>query len=514
VKPKTPHPQHAGDYADTKGTRRTGPGATPGGTAPTFGLLVSCEAGVYVVPLDEKSAFSIGRMPECDICVADGSISRRHARLVVGESMTIEDVGSTNGTRVGGRRLERGERAHVAIGSVFELGSATFVLQKTRGLPKQPGPREAALARAVARAKEDDAPPSSVAPPSGPGDAPVVSDPTMRNLYAMLDLVAPSHLSVLILGETGVGKEYYAAAVHRRSSRAGAPFLQLNCAALPESILEGELFGYEKGAFTGAVAAKAGLFESADGGTVFLDEVGEMPLATQAKLLRVLESGEVMRLGALKPKKVDVRFVAATNRDLRKLIAEGRFRADLYFRLNGMSMTLPPLRERTADIAPIARRFVERAAAASGKRVTLTGRAQRALEGHSWPGNVRELKNVIDRAVVMCKRGELDVDELVLADPEAFGEVEPRDEPMMPPPRGPYGTLPPPRASATLMDDAGASGMQNLRGELKSIEKQRILDALAKTAGNQSQAAKLLGMSRYTLIARIEEYGLARPRKR
>jgi DNA-binding NtrC family response regulator len=224
-----------------------------------------------------------------------------------------------------------------------------------------------------------------------------------------------------------------------------------------------------------------------------------------------------MRLGALKPKKVDVRFVAATNRELRKLIAEGRFRADLYFRLNGMSITLPPLRDRTADIGPIARRFAERAAAASGRRVTLSGRAQRALESYSWPGNVRELKNVVDRAVVMCKRGELDVADLVLADPEAFGETEPRDEPSLPPPRGPFGTMPPPRAGvdATLMDDSGQLGaMQNLRGELKTIEKKRILDALAKTAGNQSQAAKMLGMSRYTLIARIEEYGLARPRKR
>src|SRR5262249_37331477 len=162
--------------------------------------------------------------------------------------------------------------------------------------------------------------------------------------YAMLDVIAPTPLNVLVLGETGVGKELYAAALHARSNRSTARFLRLNCAALPESILEAELFGYERGAFTSALQSKPGLFEAADGGVVFLGEVGELPAATQAKLLRVLESGEVLRLGSLTPKRVDVRFVAATNRDLRRMVGEGTFRADLYFRLNGMSVTIPPLR--------------------------------------------------------------------------------------------------------------------------------------------------------------------------
>ncbi len=518
VKPEHPRPP-AENHADTEAPLRTANRATPSGSPSGFGLLVSCEAGVYVIPLDDKESFTLGRTTECDIVIADASISRRHARLVVGETMTLEDVGSTNGTRVLGRRLVRDERVPVAIGAVFELGSATFVLQKTRGLPLQPGASEAALGRATAGrlAIDDDAPPSSKAPPSVRlgADEPVIVDATMRNLYALLDLVGPSHVSILILGETGVGKEYYAHAVHLRSSRASAPFLQLRCAALPESILEGELFGYEKGAFAGAVSAKAGLFESADGGTVFLDEVGELPLATQAKLLRVIESGHVMRLGALEPQKVDVRLVAATNRELRGLIADGRFRPDLYFRLNGMSMTLPALRNRMADIGPIARRFADRAAATVGKRsITLTARALRALEQYEWPGNVRELKNVIERAVVMCKGTELGIDELEKADPEAFGSEETAEfEPLLPPPRGPFGTLVPPRGSSTLADVRVPQAGGDLRGEVKSLEKQRILDALTKTAGNQSQAAKLLGMSRYTLIARIEEYGLARPRK-
>jgi DNA-binding NtrC family response regulator len=311
----------------------------------------------------------------------------------------------------------------------------------------------------------------------------------MRNLYAMLDVVGPSPLSVLVLGETGVGKELYAAEVHARSARAQAPFLRLNCAALPESILEGELFGHEKGAFTGALQARAGLFESADGGTVFLDEVAELPLATQAKLLRVLESGEVLRLGSSKPRRVDVRFVAATNGDPRRLVAEGTFRADLYFRLNGISITIPPLRNRRADIAPLARHFAARTCEALGRKaIGLTPAAVEALEGRSWPGNVRELKNVVDRAIVLCKDHELDVSHLVTADPETFGS----------------------KGAA----EAGADSTAGLKSELKSLEKKRILDALEETAGNQSRAAKLLGMSRYTLMSRIEEYGLARPRKR
>ena len=469
---------------------------------PGFGLIVSCDAGVYVIPLANEESFTIGRVSECDIAVADASISRRHARLFIGETMTLEDLGSTNGTRVLGRRLVRDERVPVALGTVFELGSATFVVQKARDLPEQ--------------LETSSAGPASSS--RSPDDEPVIVDATMRNLYALLDLVGPSHSSVLILGETGVGREHYAQAVHRRSARSTKPFLQSSCAALPESNLEGELFGYEKGAFafTGAVSAKRGIIESADGGTVFLAEVGALPLATQAKLVRVLESGHVVRVGALEPTKVDVRFVAATHLELHAQIADGRFRADLHFRLSEISMALPALRNRTADIGPIARRFAERAAIALGKRpVTLTARALRALEDYEWPGNVRELKSVIDRAVVVCKGTEVGIDELEKAVPEAFGSEVTADFPALiaPPQRGPFGTLVPPRGRSTIAD-VRVPPASVFRGDLKSLEKERVLDALTKSAGNQSQAAKLLGMSRYTLIARIEEYGLARPRKR
>jgi hypothetical protein len=309
------------------------------------------------------------------VVLDDPSVSRRHALLTVSGRITVEDLGSTNGTAIQGRKLAPGEKGVLALGTVFEVGSATLVLQRTTAL----GGR------------------AHRTPTDMPGT--VVRDPTMKRLYEMLDVVAPTGLSVLILGETGVGKEVFAEALHRLSSRVGAPFLKLNCAALPESILEAELFGYEKGAFTGATQTKVGLFEAADGGTLFLDEVGEMAPSTQTKVLRALESGEVMRLGSSATRKVDVRFISAANRDLRKLVASGGFRADLFFRLNGITMTLPPLRKRPEDVLPLAEVFLARSARKLAKPAPRLGEeARKALGSHPWPGNVRELRNVIERA--------------------------------------------------------------------------------------------------------------------
>jgi transcriptional regulator with PAS, ATPase and Fis domain len=450
-----------------------------------LGLLVSAPGGVTVVPLEGGRSFTIGRSAECDVVIDDRSVSRKHAKLTLGTSMTLEDLGSRNGTTVQQRRLEAGHETRIGIGWVFELGDATLVLQRARDLPRASVTRQA-----------------SSSPPSGA----VVVDAAMRRLYAMLDVIAPTALSVLILGETGVGKELFAEALHRRSTRAAQPFLHLNCAALPDSILEGELFGYEKGAFTGAAQEKAGLFEAANGGTVFLDEIGELAQATQAKLLRVLESGEVLRLGSVKPKTVDVRFVSATNRDLRKAIGAGDFRSDLYFRLNGIAITLPPLRKRKDDIVPLARHFVQRTATRSDKEAPeISEGAMRALRDHDWPGNVRELRNVIERAFALCGGGSLEVEHLMLDDAPSLEDVgalagegddsdqraesEEREEPAQP------------EAQASLRDD------------VESLYKRRVIDALKATGGNQSQAAKLLGVSRRTLITKMEQFGLERPRK-
>jgi transcriptional regulator with GAF, ATPase, and Fis domain len=477
-----------------------------GPTGQPFGLLVSCASGVSVVSLAGRDEWLVGRAQECDIVIADGSVSREHARLVLGDAMALEDLGSRNGTSVQGRRLQPRERTAVSVGSVLELGSAMCLLQRA---PITPGLRRAAANAALARLRP-------TRPDAADADEPIVCEPAMRNLYALLDVVAPSPLNVLILGETGVGKELYAKAVHRRSPRAAGRFLELDCGALPESILEAELFGYEKGAFTGAVQAKVGLFESAHAGTVFLDEVGELPLSTQAKLLRVLETGQVMRLGSVQPAVVDVRFVAATNRDLRHLITEGRFRPDLYFRLNGISITLPPLRQRRADLGPLAAHFASRAARSMGRSSPrLTDEALAAFERYEWPGNVRELRNIVERAVVMSRGEHLGLDDLIVAEPGAFGREGSSEDTVPPPLPAAQHSLQPMASSSTVVSGRfGTPPGADLRAELKTLERERILDTLARTAGNQTQAAKILGISRYTLINRLEEYGITRPRKR
>ncbi len=321
----------------------------------------------------------------------------------------------------------------------------------------------------------------------------------MARIYQVLELVAPGDITVLLLGETGVGKELAADVVHRLSRRRSKAFVRLNCAALPEALLESELFGYERGAFTGADRAKPGLLETADGGTVFLDEIGEMPLPTQAKLLRVLESLQVSRLGALAPRTIDVRFVAATNRDLGERVGEGTFRKDLLFRLSGMPVYIPPLRERPSEIIPLAHRFIEESCAKLGRpSSSLTPPAVSRLEGYAWPGNVRELKNVMERAVLLANRTAIEPEHLALEVPMTLGA------PAMGATSRP-SDLPPP--SAPPQSDL------NLRKAMSEYERQRIEEALERVGGNQTRAAELLGISRRALVAKIAEYGLSRKRR-
>jgi transcriptional regulator with GAF, ATPase, and Fis domain len=285
--------------------------------------------------------------------------------------------------------------------------------------------------------------------------------------------------------------------IHRLSPRAGMPFVKFNCSALVESLVESELFGHEKGAFTGATSTHAGLLEAANGGTVCLDEIGELSLAVQAKLLRVLEERVVRRVGSTTERKIDVRFVCATNRDLLEEVDAGRFRRDLYYRINGVRIVMPPLRERPEEIVPLARAFAGRAR--PGVSIVLGNETIAAMMAHSWPGNIRELRNTVERAVLTSSGGAIRPSHLVL-------------EPSRPVLRDSYPTVPVERISHETIPPSRPSG--TLANEVAELERKRIVETLEHFGGNQTQAARALGMSRTTLIARMEEYALRRPRKR
>ena len=443
--------------------------------------IASFSSGGIILPIPERSPFIVGRGSDCDLAISDVSVSRRHLRVTIGDDLRVEDLASANGTSYEGQPLKPYAETVIELGRALTLGSVTVFIH----------PAQAVVA------------PGRAAGPGvlfTPPVVEIVHDEASKKIYAMIPTIAPSPLSVLVLGETGVGKEVFADALHRASRRAARPFLKLNCAALPESILEGELFGYERGAFSGAVVARPGLFEAAHGGTVFLDEVGELPLHTQSKLLRVLESGEVLRLGARAASKIDVRFIAATNRDLRAAMERGEFRSDLFYRLEGIRVEIPPLRSRPADIVALAEFFLARLAGRMGLVAPqLSEGARDVLKDYSWPGNVRELRNTIERALVMNPEREfLTESDLLMNAPESI----------RPPP------IEPPRATLRLSpNDAPPSSRSSLRSSLDQIEEKAIREALAHANGNQSEAARILGIGRHALIKRIEAYGIARPRK-
>jgi transcriptional regulator with GAF, ATPase, and Fis domain len=306
--------------------------------------------------------------------------------------------------------------------------------------------------------------------------------PQWQQVLAQATKVAATETTVLLTGESGTGKEVVARFIHRGSPRADGPFVGLNCAALPEQLLESELFGHERGAFTGAAAAKPGRLEQAAGGVLFLDEVGEMSPAVQAKLLRVLQEREFQRLGATRPQKADVRVVAATNKDLAAAIARGDFREDLYYRLHVFEIALPPLRERPEDILTLIESFLQELGAAIGRPPAgLSREAREKMLAYSWPGNVRELRNAVERAVILCEGGLITSEHL----PIALDTIP----------------SPPPRAAAPA--SLPASGLH-----LDEVEKDLVEKALAQARYNKSKAARLLGLTRAQLYSRLAKYGL------
>ncbi len=526
-------------------------------------------------PLPETGSVTIGRSRKCEICVDDDSISRRHAILHIGPNLAIEDLGSANGISVRGDKIAPNERVEVTLGDVVQVGSISLLVQDraTAVRPRRlwshdyfearvedecvraegvggfivlriltnggalPAPIQQCLAdflrradiisaygpheydvllcdtaadrvedvsRRITAALEQESVTSRIravcypkdgrtaqaliarlssTERSSPTSKSVVVEPVMRSLYSMAERIAASDLGILLLGETGVGKEVFAESIHRSSARTG-PFVPINCAALSDSLLESELFGHEKGAFTSAVAGKVGLLEMAHDGTVLLDEIGDMPLSTQAKLLRVIEDRQLRRVGGVTSRRINVRFVAATNRDLEAEVERGTFRRDLYFRLNGVTIVIPPLRERRSEIEPLARNFAERSARQAGHPAPeFSPETLELLASYTWPGNIRELRNVVERAVVLCGSRPVLLEH-----------------------------LPTERMHDTIVTRGRSTPLRtDTRGS--AAECAAILAALETAKGNQTVAAKLLNISRRTLINRLEQFGLPRPRK-
>jgi len=427
---------------------------------PGTAVVAFWDGGHRRLPLIDVETIDVGRAEECTLRIDHPSVSRHHLRLHVVDPMSVEDLGSFNGSRLNGIALPPHEPQPLGVGDVVEVGSAILIVQ--------PGARAAARPRTELR--------------GAPAD---VGRRATEQLDRLLELVAKNRINVILVGETGAGKEVAAETIHARSARSDQSFVSINCAAVPEALLEAELFGFERGAFTGADRGKPGLLEAAHGGTFLLDEIGELPLATQAKLLRVIERRDVQRLGSLKPQHIDVRFIAATHRDLAALVDQGRFRSDLLHRLNGITIAVPPLRERTFQIRELATEFAAAAAADLGEPAPqLSTQVIEALETYAWPGNIRELKNAIERAVLLREGGPLGVEHLQLG----------------------VTSSPPP--AATVL------GRNALRRDYAQFERERILAALEQSGGNQTECAKLLGISRRTLMNRLDALDLPRPRKR
>jgi DNA-binding NtrC family response regulator len=338
----------------------------------------------------------------------------------------------------------------------------------------------------------------------------------MHGIFSIIERVADTPSTVLITGESGTGKELVAKALHEQSGRKTAPFIKINCAAIPKTLMESELFGYEKGAFTGATSSKPGRFELADGGTLFLDEIGEIPVEMQVKLLRAIQESEFERVGGLKTIKVDVRLITATNRDLEQETQRGNFREDLYYRLNVVPLQIPPLRKRSGDIPLLVQHIIKKFNERLRKNIQgMSDDALAALESHGWPGNIRELENVLERTILFTKADRIERADLQLPMPEAVPVVSRTTSsgamaPIADPPSKPGpDPLAPPGADEDPGDQPGSGSLKDIvRAETSRVERELIVKALDETGGNVTQAARLLKISRKSLQMKMKELGL------
>jgi DNA-binding NtrC family response regulator len=409
---------------------------------------------------------SVGTSTQNDLVLSDTTVSRRHAELQVdGDRYVIRDLGSTNGTAVNDTPVVE---AYLTPGARVQLGGTSVLFE-----PKKKWER-------VSESEEDHF-----------GDLYGNSGP-MREVFSMLQKLSPSDLSCVLVGETGTGKELAARAIHAHSPRAQKRFVVVDCGAVTSNLIESELFGHEKGAFTGADRQRPGAFEVADGGTIFLDEIGELPLELQPKLLRALERREVKRLGATKPIEVNVRIIAATHRDLPTLIQEGNFREDLYYRLAEVVASLPPLRDRPDDIALLAPRMVEEQTRDSSPK-SLSDDALKLLKERSWPGNVRELRNVLRRAVALCPSATIR-----RADLEWMLDDSPRPEPASSSASG----VPTPEIGEELP-------IREAREQwVAPMEREYLVRLMRRCGGNIDRASEEAGVHRKSLERLLRQHGL------
>ena len=411
-------------------------------------------------------SFTVGKDSSNDLVLNERYISSRHLKVVRHENrFHLYDQQSTNGTWMGPVRVFEAE---IPLFSTVKLGETEMVFEPTSTTALAAGAKGGTSYEGL-----------------------VGNDGSMRSLAEIIERVAPSSAAVAIFGESGTGKELVARAVHNRSTRAEKAFIPVNCAAISKELIESELFGHEKGAFTGAEKTHRGAFEEADGGTLFLDEIGELPLELQAKLLRALESGEIKRVGAARPMNVDVRIVAATNRDLMEEARKGRFREDLYYRLCVVPLNLPPLRSRKADVPLLAAHFMK-LFTPKGQSVTLSQDALSKLVAHHWPGNVRELRNVLHRALLMRRGHAVEAGDITFQ-------------------ANTSQALPPMDVKAPMA--APVAGQiyvpgRTLEEHLQALEKEIVLQALKHHGHSKEKVGRELGVGRSTIFKRLKDWGL------